>query len=357
MNRVFLCLGGNLGNRLDYLEKALTLINSKAGKVHKTSPVYETQPWDSDSAKPYLNMCAELQTVLSADELISVLLEIEKKLGRKRSVVKNSDRTIDIDIVYFNSEVIKTKLLQVPHPRLHLRKFVLIPLNDIAPSFKHPILKKTTKKLLANCKDKLRVNKFTPAKTKIICIEGNIGSGKSTLALALSKKLKALYLPEEFKDNPLLPLFYKNPVEYAYPLETSFLLNRFQQISKAVNENAKLIIADYAFYKCLWFAKINLKGKELKEFKALFKTLNAEIPQPHLLVVINTHSKNLHLNIKKRGRSFEKKIETSYLEKINVSYKKGLKKINHIPQLHIEIEKYKKTDLPMLVKQITEHIM
>ncbi len=349
-------MGGNLGNRLDYLEKALTLINIKAGKVLKTSPVYETQPWDSGSAKPYLNMCAELQTVLSADKLISVLLGIEKKLGRKRNNSKNADRTIDIDIVYYNSALINNKKLQLPHPRMHLRKFVLIPLNDIAPLIKHPILKKTTKQLLANCKDKLKVTKYTQLKTKIICIEGNIGSGKSTLASALAKKLKAIYLPEEYKDNPLLPLFYKSPKQYAYPLETSFLLNRFQQISTAINQNNKLIIADYAFYKCLWFAKINLKDNELKQFNVLFKTLNKELTPPHLVVVINTHTKNLHSNIKKRGRRFEKKIETSYLEKINASYKKGLKKIKNIPQLHIEIEDYKKSDLPEIVKQITKSI-
>lgn len=356
MNRAFLCLGGNLGNRLENIEKALISIEKKAGKICQTSTIYETQAWGSKSKKNYLNMCVEIETKLSPTELINTLLAIEKSLGRKRTSNRNSDRTMDIDVLFYNKEVINKNNIQIPHPRLHLRKFVLKPLNDIAPKLKHPGLKQSIAQLLINCDDKLNVKPFIDHRHRIICIEGNIGSGKTTLAKALAKKLNATFVGERFEHNPLLPLFYKNNKAYALALETSFLMERFNQLAKAlINRNAS-IVCDHSIYKCLWFAKANLNAKDLKHFNKIYQTIANELPPPHLIVYLKTKTKNLQTNISKRGRDYEKTIPSAYLEKIDREYSKGLKKLKQIPQLHIDLKAYNKHTNNMLIKEVLQNI-
>ncbi len=180
---------------------------------------------------------------------------------------------------------------------------------------------------------------ITPTqKPKYICIEGNIGSGKSTLAKALAKKLKAIYLPEAFEENALLPLFYKDSKQFAFPLEYSFLINRFQQLNNILNNNKKIIIADYSFYKCLWFAKINLSKNDFIFFEKHFYAVLNQLPKPDVIIHLNTNIKNLKQNIKKRGRHYEQSITGDYLQQITKQYSKGIKKIkvDNILQLNIK---------------------
>lgn len=167
MNVAYLCLGGNLGRREENLKAAVLQINEQAGKIIRVSKVYETEAWGVSDQPPYLNLCLQLETKLSAFELMKVCLDIEKKSGRRR-VESNqyAPRTLDIDILFYNTETITTNDLRIPHPRLHLRKFVLLPLNDIAPDFVHPDLKKTVSQMLNVLSDPLSVNLY-PAE---VCI-------------------------------------------------------------------------------------------------------------------------------------------------------------------------------------------
>lgn len=160
MNVVFLGLGGNLGNRQLNLQEVIAEIGRTCGEILMQSSVYETEAWGSSSANKYLNMVVKVKTELSAQNLIQKLNSIEEVLGRKRSNDRNSDRIMDIDILFFNHEVIESETLEIPHPRLHLRKFVLIPLFEIAKEFQHPILKQSVEQLLLKCPDTLEVIVF-----------------------------------------------------------------------------------------------------------------------------------------------------------------------------------------------------
>jgi deoxyguanosine kinase len=174
-----------------------------------------------------------------------------------------------------------------------------------------------------------------------ICIEGNIGAGKTTIAKALAKKRKSLYLPEQFDENVLLPLFYKNKTRLAFPLEYSFLLERHSQILKHFkNSGNKETIGDYSIYKCLWFAKANLSKKDNRFFKKHFTIIEKDLRRPDLIVYLETSGKNLLNNIKKRGRAYEVSISQNYLSSIGKSYSKGLKDLKKIQILKIKVSRY-----------------
>ena len=161
MNVSYLCLGGNIGDTEFYFFEAIKLISNQAGKIISQSHLYETEAWGADNQQAYLNCCLKLDTKLSSSELIHLLLNIEKQLGRIRNPSNQyQSRTIDIDIIFFNDEVIETEQLIVPHPRMHLRKFVLVPLNEIGSDFLHPTLNKTIFNLLKVCVDTSEVTLY-----------------------------------------------------------------------------------------------------------------------------------------------------------------------------------------------------
>jgi 2-amino-4-hydroxy-6-hydroxymethyldihydropteridine diphosphokinase len=158
MNVAFLCLGGNIGNREFTLKKAVEKINHEIGKVISQSNYYETEAWGVENQDRYLNQCICIETLLTSSQVLKKSLEIELSLGRKRNHKETYEpRTIDIDMLFYNSDFIQTKELTIPHPRLQLRKFVLIPLNEIAPTFLHPTLNKTIQTLLMECDDSCEV--------------------------------------------------------------------------------------------------------------------------------------------------------------------------------------------------------
>lgn len=160
VKRAFLSLGTNLGDREDNLRKAVDNINKAAGEITSSSGIYETEPWGFKNDNLFYNMVIEVITGLKPVDLLKQLLQIQVRMGRVRESEKYSSRLIDIDILLYENEIVNKPYLKIPHPLIQDRKFVLVPLCEIAPGMIHPVLKKTFAELLEECKDVSAVTKI-----------------------------------------------------------------------------------------------------------------------------------------------------------------------------------------------------
>ncbi len=159
MNKAYLLLGSNMGNPGLQILQARKDIAKKIGNIVRTSDLYQTAAWGNTHQPDFLNQIIIVETALTAFQTLKTILTIEKELGRIR-VKKNDPRIIDIDILFFNKEIINDPELTVPHPEIQNRRFVLVPLNQLSPNMLHPKLKKSIHQLLLYCKDELNVKKF-----------------------------------------------------------------------------------------------------------------------------------------------------------------------------------------------------
>lgn len=345
-----LSIGSNLGNRQLLLQKAIFEIGKVAGEVRQVSATYETPSWGFEG-EDFFNACLELQTLLTPEELLVKLLSIETAFGRER---KNSDeyesRTLDIDIIYYEKEVINTETLTIPHPKMQERKFILKPLADISPQFYHPIFNKDTRNLLQECKDKSTITKQVPrlfknrhtffASLQYVAIEGNIGAGKTTLATKIAEDFNAKLILERFAENPFLPNFYIDQSRYAFPLEMSFLADRYQQFTEDTNQLdlfKSFMVSDYDIYKSLIFAKVTLQQNEFDLYRKVFNFMYKEVKKPKIYVYLYQTTERLLQQIKQRGRDYEQNIELTYLEKINRGYFDFLRTYPKENQLIIDV--------------------
>ena len=156
---VFLLLGANLGEREATLKQAVQLISERIASVTSQSKLYETAPWGVIDQPAFINQVIQIQTELSPKKVLEQTLNIEKQLGRERRL-RWGARVIDIDILYYADFILEDSDLHLPHPRLHERRFTLVPLVEIAPDFVHSVLKKTNRELLEKCTDEGIVNVF-----------------------------------------------------------------------------------------------------------------------------------------------------------------------------------------------------
>ena len=158
MNTVYLLLGSNMGESEQLLIVATNMIEKNIGKLTTSSVIYKTAAWGKEDQPDFLNQIIIVSSLLSSSTLLKEIFIIEKEMGRVRTT-KNAARVIDIDMLFFNDEIIQTENLTVPHKQIQNRKFVLVPLAEIAPDFIHPVLKKSSLELLSICSDKLNVQK------------------------------------------------------------------------------------------------------------------------------------------------------------------------------------------------------
>ncbi|HSN08069.1 MAG TPA: 2-amino-4-hydroxy-6-hydroxymethyldihydropteridine diphosphokinase [Hanamia sp.] len=156
MNTIILITGGNIGDRRKNLEIASALINQRVGGIIKSSKIYETDAWGITEQPAFYNQVHIVKSELPAHEVLDKILKIEEEMGRRRTI-KNAARIIDIDILFFNEEIVNEQNLVIPHPQISNRRFVLLPLNELVPRMIHPVLKKSIHQLLLQTKDQLKV--------------------------------------------------------------------------------------------------------------------------------------------------------------------------------------------------------
>ncbi|TAF44887.1 MAG: 2-amino-4-hydroxy-6-hydroxymethyldihydropteridine diphosphokinase [Sphingobacteriales bacterium] len=159
MNKVFLLLGCNLGNKLQNISIAITMLTKKVGIVNSYSSVYESAAWGNKEQPNFLNQLVICHSTLKPHDILAQIFEIENYFKRQR-LEKWGARTMDIDILFYNDLLVNDDKLTIPHPLLHNRKFALLPLNEIAPQFIHPVLGKNMNELCLLCNDELEVFKI-----------------------------------------------------------------------------------------------------------------------------------------------------------------------------------------------------
>ena len=345
----YLSLGSNQGRKLNNLQEAIYEIAESIGAIHKISSVYKTDSWGF-KGDDFYNICIAVSTYLPPEELLRNILNIETKLGRKREQNnKYTNRKIDIDILLFDDEIVFSKNIIIPHPRMLERKFVLVPLAEIAGNTLHPIEKKTLTICLNNTIDTSEIHKISSKlqrpiplieKYNYVAIEGNIGSGKTSLSNLMSDEFNAKIVLERFADNPFLPKFYEDQERFAFPLEMSFLADRFQQLTDDLAQFdlfKNFIVSDYYIFKSLIFSQVTLQKEEYALYRKMFDIMYKEISKPDLYIYLYQNTDRLLENIKKRGRIYEQNIEASYLQKIHVGYTNFIKTEQDLNTLIIDV--------------------
>lgn len=351
--RAYLSIGSNQGEKLYNLQLAVNAIHQNAGRVVYLSSIYETTAWGFEGDDFY-NACLAIDTELNPRDLLKALLAIEMDLGRIRNDAQGyQSRKIDVDIIFYEDLIVEDDNLSIPHPQLQNRRFVLEPLAEIAPGKVHPKLQKTVGELLTISTDRTAPKKINASlknpssskdlsKLNYLAIEGNIGAGKTSLATKIAQDFNGKLVLERFADNPFLPKFYEDQGRYAFPLEMSFLADRYKQFSDDLAQFdlfRDFVVADYDVYKSLIFAKVTLQDDEFKLYRTIFDIMYTEMVKPDLYVYLYQNTERLLQNIRKRGRGYEQKIPSGYLEKINKGY------LDHIKT---------KTDTNVLIIDVSE---
>jgi 2-amino-4-hydroxy-6-hydroxymethyldihydropteridine diphosphokinase len=366
----YLSLGTNQGNKLENLQKAIDNIAQKAGAILKVSSIYKTKSWGFDGDDFY-NACLKVSTYHPPEKLMQILLNIEKDLGRVRNSTNTYvNRNIDIDILLFDDEIIFSKTLIVPHSKMLERKFVMVPLAEIAGNSMHPIAKKPISFCLQNCNDTTDITLVDEQlvrpipiseKYNYIAIEGNIGAGKTSLSKMMSDEFNAKIILERFADNPFLPKFYEDKERFAFPLEMSFLADRYQQLSDDLAQLdlfRNFVVSDYYIFKSLIFAQITLQKEEYVLYRKMFDIMYKEITKPDLYVYLYQNTNRLLENIKKRGRAYEQNIQPDYLQKIHDGYKSFISTQQNLNTLVIDVSELdfvnNQEDYTNIINQIKE---
>jgi len=367
-NRVVLGIGSNLGERLQNILHSLFYLESRLGEITKISSVYQSPAMDFQGHDFY-NIAVELKTDKKPLEILSITQEIEKTLGREEKSInkKYKNRSLDIDLLYYNDSVYTKDNLQIPHPGIPQRNFVLYPLNEILPKYFHPQLKKTHIELVTLSPDKnqpKRLDQTVDYKKEIpfnfIAIEGNIGAGKTTFATQFAKDFNSKLVLERFEENAFLPKFYEDPKRYAFPLEMSFLADRYQQLSDDLAQYDLFktsVISDYYVFKSLIFAKVTLSEEEYNLYRKIFNFMYKDLVKPDLYIYLYQDIDRLLENIKKRGREYEQSIKGEYLEQIHEGYMNFIKTQKDLNVLILDISHIDFVKDPKYYHQMVQRIL
>ncbi len=365
LHRAYLSLGSNTGDRRAHLETALKALEPHA-RILARSSVYRTQPWGFEGAEFY-NMVVLVETALEPEALLARIKSLEAGAGRLPGAGKEgayADRPLDIDILTYDHRVIEREDLQIPHPHLARRRFVLVPWAELAPDFRVPGWGKSVAELLAETDDRNGVERldddFGDFPFSFLTIEGNIGAGKTTLARMMSRDFNGKLILERFEENPFLPKFYDEPERYAFPLEMSFLADRYQQLTDELSKPELFsngLISDYFIIKSLIFAGVTLTDDEYALYRKIFNFMYRDLRKPDLYVYLYRTPENLLENIAKRGREYEKNITAHYLSDVHKAYMQFMQEQTDMPVLILDITGVDFVQNPGKYREIVQNIL
>lgn len=369
----YLLLGANLGNCVKTFALARREIADKVGEVMKRSGIYTSPSWGFETPEKFYNQALEVRTELDPFALLRRILDIEKKLGRVRPLPADTSaedapktytsRVIDIDILFYSNAVITSRDLALPHPLLPQRAFALVPLCEIAPDLLHPVSGLSVRQLLTQCPDTIAAVKKQPdaenyalgfeeqetppektgsdaiSNLRFLAIEGNIGAGKTSLSRKISAQFGAKLVLEKFEENAFLPKFYQDKERYAFPLELTFLAERYRQAKEDFVQElfSPFIVSDFSISKSLIFAQNTLQEDEYALFARLYQIILTTIPKPDKYVFLHSNVNRLMGNIRLRARSYEQNMDPNYLLKIEQGYEAYLKTLDPQKVLVIDV--------------------
>ena len=344
----YVALGSNLGDRQSNIARAISLIPD----ISRTSDIIETQPLAGSDQPGYLNSVAEIQTDLSAEKLFKKLIEIENTLGRTRDK-KWSPRTIDLDLLLFDDEIIDTPDLIVPHPQMHLRSFVLKPLAQLNPDAKHPLLNRSIETLAK----RLNGHDFflNPSLPQLISIAGIIGVGKTTLAKNLTDTIGCQLLLEDYDKNPFMPLVYNGNTDLALDSQLYFLNSRLAQLDINNLSPGQPVITDYIFEKELIYAKKLLNNDQFISYEKLNRSHSGCVAAAQLIIYLTDTAENCLNRIRNRNRPYEQKIDSQFLNSLIADYDSLLANWTACPMIHLCVSGFNCTE-PGQIKNLANEI-
>jgi 2-amino-4-hydroxy-6-hydroxymethyldihydropteridine diphosphokinase len=304
----------------------------------------------------YQNTAAKLEVSLSPEELLACMMKIEGKLGRTRPE-RYAPRTIDLDVLLYNDQIIETKELTVPHPQMHLRSFVMKPMAEIAPDLIHPVIGVSMDELCQRLNgESFMLSAETP---QLISVAGIIGVGKTTLAKAIAEQLCCAMICEAYDTNPYIADVYAGKTELALDCQLYFLNSRIEQITPANLTSGSAAVSDYIFDKDKIFASRTLTTEQFSKYKEEYTAAAASVARPVLSIYLKDRPENALDRIHSRNRSYEQDIRIETLGELAAEYDDLFAGFKQCPVITLDAAKFNCMDndhVQNLVKQIGSYI-
>jgi len=328
MTEVFIGLGSNIGNRRENIKKAIAALRALPGtEVKAVSSLRLTEAVGGPRQREFLNAAAVLETKFRPEQLLREARRIERELGRSNAT-RWGPRKIDIDILLYGEKVIRKRNLEIPHPLLDRRIFVLEALEEVAPRAVHPVLNKNIRRLLQEARKAKKRKDF-----RLIAVGGPIGVGKSTVASSLARHLGGHFVAEPIEEVKGLGRFYERGGINALSVQLSFLRARSRQLrnlSQMVKRD-QVVVMDYFFEMEKIFSRLNLSRGDLEIYRRAHREASKGLPRPDIIIYLKARPETLLGRIRRRGRGIERKIRPEYLERVCLAYDNFFKRYRGSP--------------------------